>query len=231
MRVRHSLLGLTLFALAAGCADQGGELRDATQRRRAEGAGADSAAEVTPPSADSGETRLPAFAGDTPRAAPPAADSSARDSARPAAGSAWSLASRQGGRSQGMATLRGLRTASQDGFDRLVLDFGDQPLPGWHAEYAARPGAQCGSGEPVQLAGARFLRLRLQSAQAHDEQGEPTVRQRSLELNMPALRALRLVCDFEGEVGVVLGVNAANPYRVLELGNPSRLVLDVRQQP
>jgi hypothetical protein len=112
-----------------------------------------------------------------------------------------------------------------------VLDFGSEPVPGWHAEYAARPGSQCGSGEPVQLAGTRFLRLRLQSAQAHDEQGQPTVRQRNLELNMPVLRALTLSCDFEGEVDLVLGVNAAHPYRVLELTDPSRLVVDFRQQP
>lgn len=30
---------------------------------------------------------------------------------------------------------------------------------------------------------------------------------------------------------VVLGVSAANPYRVLELANPTRLVVDIRRQP
>jgi hypothetical protein len=32
-------------------------------------------------------------------------------------------------------------------------------------------------------------------------------------------------------VEVVVGVSAANPYRVLQLANPSRLVVDVRRQP
>jgi hypothetical protein len=47
---------------------------------------------------------------------------------------------------------------------------------------------------------------------------------------MSALRKMAIACGFEGEVEVVLGVSAANPYRVLELANPTRLVADVQRQ-
>jgi hypothetical protein len=96
---------------------------------------------------------------------------------------------------------------------------------------ATRPALACGSGEPVQVEGERWLRVRLQTAQAHDEQGQPTIRQRRLPLGMPVLREMAVACDFEGEVEVVLGVSAAKPYRVMQLANPTRLVIDIQRQP
>ena len=58
---------LLLAALAAGaCGDQGGELREATQRRRAE---LDTTSTAFDTAAADTSTRLPAFVGDTvPRA-------------------------------------------------------------------------------------------------------------------------------------------------------------------
>jgi hypothetical protein len=45
---------------------------------------------------------------------------------------------------------------------------------------------------------------------------------------LPVLLQLEPTCDFEGEVSWVLGVKAPNRYRVLELKDPPRLVVDVR---
>jgi len=45
------------------------------------------------------------------------------------------------------------------------------------------------------------------------------------------MRAMVMTCDFEGEVGLVIGVTAANAFRVMELANPSRLAIDVQRQP
>lgn len=226
---------LACMAGAAACKDEGGELRDATARRRAELAGRDTTPD-RPGDADADTaTRLPAFAGDTAArtAIVTPRDSAAADSAKkPPAAAGWTVAPRQGGATNGIVTLRGLRAASNpDGFDRLVLDFGDDAVPAWTAAYASRPVLRCGSGEPARIEGERWLRVRLRSAQAHDDQGQPTVRQRQLPLNMPAMREMALTCDFEGEVEVVLGVAAANPYRVMELANPSRLVIDVKREP
>jgi hypothetical protein len=218
---------------AAACKDEGGELRDVTARRRAELANRDTTRDRPQDESADTSTRLPAFAGDTPvRTAVAAPDSAAADTAKRAAPTGWGVAPRQGGTPNVPTTLRGVRAASNpEGFDRMVLDFGADPVPGWHTVYATRPALACGSGEPVQVEGVRWLRVRLQTAQAHDEQGQPTVRQRRLPLGMPVLRELAVTCDFEGEVEVVLGVSAANPYRVMQLANPTRLVIDIQRQP
>jgi hypothetical protein len=224
-----------LATSAAACKDEGGELRDVTARRRAELANRDTTRDRVRDGDTDSTVRLPAFAGDTAaRTSIVTRDSAPADTAKRAAAPAgWGTAPRQGGTPNVPTTLRGVRAASNpEGFDRMVLDFGTGPVPGWRASYSTRPALSCGSGEPVQVEGVRWLRLRMQTAQAHDEQGQPTVRQRRLPLGgMPILREMVISCDFEGEVEVVLGVSAANPYRVMELANPTRLVIDVKQQP
>jgi hypothetical protein len=224
---------LLVATVAVACKDEGGELRDVTARRRAELANRDTTSDRPRDEAADTSTRLPAFAGDTAARTPVVArDSAAADTAKRAAPAGWGMAPRQGGTPNVPTTLRGVRAASNpEGFDRMVLDFGADPVPGWHTVYATRPALACGSGEPVQVEGERWLRVRLQTAQAHDEQGQPTVRQRRLPLGMPMLRELAITCDFEGEVEVVLGVSAANPYRVMQLANPTRLVIDIQRQP
>jgi hypothetical protein len=219
----------------AACGDEGGELRDVTARRRAELANRDTTKDRAPEGGDADTaTRLPAFAGDTgARSAVAGPDSAApADTARRIAPTGWGTAPRQGGNRNVHVTLRGVRAASNpEGFDRMVLEFGADPVPQWRTSYSARPALSCGSGEPVRVEGTRWLRVRLQAAQAHDDAGNPTVRQRRLPLGMPALREMVIACDFEGEVEVVLGVSAAHPYRVMELANPTRLVIDFQRQP
>ena len=233
MRKWGMVAAMLVAAAAAACKDEGGELRDVTARRRAELADRDTTRDRIQDEAPDTSTRLPAFAGDTAARTPVVVkDSAAADTTKAAAPTGWGTAPRQGGTPNVPTTLRGVRAASNpDGFDRMVLDFGADPVPGWHTVYAARPGLACGSGEPVQVEGQRWLRVRLQTAQAHDDQGQPTVRQRRLPLGMPVLREMAISCDYEGEVEVVLGVSAANPYRVMQLANPTRLVIDIQRQP
>lgn len=128
----------------------------------------------------------------------------------------------------GMAVLTGVRTARHPGFDRVVLEFSGADAPGYRAEYASRPVPQCGSGEPVTVAGEGALRIRLEPAQAHDDNGRPSVDRRSFRVDGQVVVEARLICDFEGQVEWLLGVRAPNPYRVLELSSPARIVVDVQ---
>jgi len=220
---------LLLAALAAGaCGDQGGELREATRRRRAE---LDTTS--TAPGDAAGETssRLPAFVGDTaPRAR---ADTGKADSAKAPAGVAteWTSGVRETRHAGVSTTLLGLRVAANAGFDRLVLDFGDDPVPGWRVEYTDRPVQECGSGETVELGTPAALMVRLEYTQAHDDAGRGTLRQRDLALSMPVMRRMVIVCDFEGVVEVAVGAASRQPFRVTELRNPSRIAVDLQQQP
>lgn len=127
-----------------------------------------------------------------------------------------------------VAVLRDVRAASQDGFDRVVFEFEGSAVPGYHVEYVDRPVIQCGSGEPVEVAGDGWLEVRMIPAQAHTEEGQPTAGERERRLSLPVLKELQSTCDFEAHVTWVLGVASPNRYRVLELSNPARLIVDVR---
>jgi hypothetical protein len=126
------------------------------------------------------------------------------------------------------AVLIAVRSAEHDGFDRVVFEFRDKRLPGYHVEYIDRPVRQCGSGNPTPIAGDGWLEVRLEPAYAHDEVGKPTVHDREQLLDLSIVREAELTCDFEAVVTWVLGVTSPNRYRVMELTEPTRLVVDIR---
>jgi len=151
--------------------------------------------------------------------APPAASA--------AASGGWTAGVTEVRRGRG-ATLRAVRTARNEGWDRVVFEFAGGVVPGYHVEYVDRPVRKCGSGDEAQVAGQGWLEVRITPAQAHDEAGRVTVADRERKLALPVLRELELTCDFEADVTWVLGVASPNRYRVQELSNPARLVVDVR---
>jgi hypothetical protein len=127
-----------------------------------------------------------------------------------------------------VATLRDVRVAEHQGFDRVVFEFEEETIPGYHVEYVDKPVRACGSGEPVALAGDAWLEIRIQPARAHDDEGRPTIAERDRMPGLRIVRQLRATCDFEADVTWVLGVASPNRYRVLELRSPARLVVDVK---
>jgi hypothetical protein len=126
--------------------------------------------------------------------------------------------------------LRTVHTAAQVGYDRIVFELSGDSLPGYHVEYSDRPARRCGSGDVVPVSGAARLLVHLEPVRAHDERGNPTVRERERAPALPALKEMKLICDFEGQVEWVLGVAGRTGYRVLELREPPRLVVDVRHR-
>ncbi|HEX8824843.1 MAG TPA: hypothetical protein VF794_33295 [Archangium sp.] len=124
-------------------------------------------------------------------------------------------------------TLREVRAARNEGFDRVVFQFDGDQVPGYHLEYIDKPIIKCGSGDPTEIAGQGWLQVRLQPAQAHAD-GKATVTQREHKPKLPVLAELEMTCDFEAEATWVLGVKNPNKYRVLELKEPTRLVVDVQ---
>jgi hypothetical protein len=126
-------------------------------------------------------------------------------------------------------TLRKIRAGRHASFDRVVFEFTGSAVPGYHIEYVDRPVRQCGSGDTVRVAGDGWLSVRLTPAQAHTDAGRPTISYRERRLRFPLLKELQSTCDFEGEVEWVLGVSSPNRYRVMELSNPARLVVDIKR--
>lgn len=126
------------------------------------------------------------------------------------------------------ATLRSVRAGAHPDYDRVVFEFEGTQLPGYRVEYAKEPVVQCGSGNPVTLAGKGQLQVSFTPAKAHTDAGEPTVATRELKPALPVLLELERTCDFEGEVTWVLGNKSNAPFRILELREPTRLVVDVK---
>ena len=125
------------------------------------------------------------------------------------------------------ALLSEVRSAAHNGYDRFVWQFGGKTLPGYHVEYIDKPIRKCGSGELTEVAGDGWLEVRLYPANAHTEAGKPTVAERERALQLGVARELELTCDFEAVVTWVIGVTSPNRYRVLELEEPARLVVDI----
>src|SRR5690606_31900037 len=102
----------------------------------------------------------------------------------------------------------------------VVFQFEGGRTPGYRVERAEPPIRQCGSGQVVQVEGNDWLRVRLEPSQAHDERGRPTVRERSRRLDLPAVREMRLICDYEGQVEWIIRLAGPAPFRVTELSAP-----------
>ena len=117
--------------------------------------------------------------------------------------------------------------ATEPGFDRLTFEFSGERVPGYRIAYSPPPIRHCGSGDSVPLTGAGFLVVRFEPAQAHDDQGRPTITDRAWAPTLPTVRELKLVCDFEGQVEWAVGLAARRRYRVLEAAAPTRLFVDV----
>src|SRR5881397_4375151 len=130
-----------------------------------------------------------------------------------------------------LAMLHAVETGSSPGYDRVVFKFTGDSAPGYHVEYASTPVRRCGSGDPVSLVGAHHLVVRFEPARAHDEHGNPAPVERDRPLGLPAVKEMKLVCDFEGQVEWAMGVAAVAPYRVSELTGPARVVVDIRRRP
>lgn len=125
-------------------------------------------------------------------------------------------------------TLRSVRAARNEGFDRVVFEFDGPQLPGYRIEYVDKPITKCGSGDETEVAGQAWLQVTLTPAQAHVG-GQSTITELERKVGLPVIQELERTCDFEGEVIWVLGNAHPNKYRVLELQEPTRLVVDVQQ--
>ena len=173
---------------------------------------------VVPPVSEAAPAALPA---------PPPADEVA---APPDTLSAWTTAPtrRDGPTAPPVATLRAVRSATHEGFDRVVFAFSTHDkAPGLRVGYEAAP-VRCGSGEAVAVPG-RALLVSVQPAAAHDERGSVTAPPHPVATGLSAVTALVQTCDFEGEVAWALGVDGERPYRVFTLANPARVVVDVQR--
>jgi hypothetical protein len=83
-----------------------------------------------------------------------------------------------------------------------------------------------GSGDPLRLRGAAFLEVVVR-APTHDEDYRPVLTPTRLRPGFPALREVSAPGSFEGQTTAGIGLTQRVGFRVLELANPTRIVIDL----
>ena len=126
---------------------------------------------------------------------------------------------------QSAPTLTDVRAGGHTGFDRVVFEFRGA-VPEHRVGYVDQL-VQDGSGRPVAVAGAADLEVVFQGANAHRQDGSPTISPRRFSTGLPAVKEVAQIGDFEAVVTYGIGVDRKRPIKVSTLSNPSRLVIDV----
>ena len=130
----------------------------------------------------------------------------------------------------GVLGMKAITAGRHHCYDRVVFTLGGSAtaLPGWRVEYVAHPTSD-GSGNPVAVAGASFLRVVIKAVGVPSDTGVPDPSPKQLTgLSTQVVREVRLDTVFEGQYTAFIGVSATLPFRVFRLSNPARVVVDVR---
>lgn len=133
---------------------------------------------------------------------------------------------------QSQRTIEDVLLLSGDGFDRFVVTFReDAPFfPGYRVEYvdAVADCAADPSESSFDTRGSAFLQFHLTAARSQRDDGTVGAPDRSLPAVSESLLGLHKTCDFEGQITWVFDLAAQTSFRLLELVNPTRLVIDVQ---
>ena len=126
---------------------------------------------------------------------------------------------------QSAPTLVDVRAGRHPGFDRVVFEF-QGAVPEHHVRYVDQL-VEDGSGAPVSVAGSADLEVVFQGANAHEEDGTPSVSPRRFSPGLTAVKEVAQIGDFEAVVSYGIGLDRRRPLTVSTLSGPSRLVIDV----
>ncbi len=131
-----------------------------------------------------------------------------------------------------LARLTAVRTRTGEGTQRIVFEFDGDDVPGWQVGYEPLPALADPTGEPIDLAGAAMLVVRMTPAstvELTDGSFTPTYdgpRRLGIDGGSPG-GELVLTGDFEGLMTWVVGLDARVPFAVDALFEPARLVIDL----
>jgi hypothetical protein len=79
----------------------------------------------------------------------------------------------------------------------------------------------------VEIDGEAFIQIRFLGAQAHDEAGNTTVDDLEIMPGLDSILEIERTGDFEGYLTWVLGLPEELDFRVIDLSDPTRVVVDV----
>ena len=127
--------------------------------------------------------------------------------------------------------LRQVRAMRQQTFDKVVFEF-DGTIPSYNIKYlAGRIYEDLDGKHRIRIAGNAFIQIEMFVIPFDEQQGK-FYQSRGFspkgKLIMPSLRQIEDKGEEEGFYDFLLGVSSRKVYRVTELSNPARLVIDLR---
>jgi hypothetical protein len=144
---------------------------------------------------------------------------------------AWSTAARTGpGGTQPpdgpSAKLGAIRAARHPGYDRVVFQFEGAEVPGYRIEYVREITLGETDDQFLTLQGGALVQATFQGSASEDHRpGTQTVPDK-LTLGLAQVKQIGLAEDWEGVVRLGIGLDHRAGFRVLELHDPPRVVVD-----
>ncbi|MFN2578156.1 MAG: hypothetical protein ABR607_10750 [Pyrinomonadaceae bacterium] len=127
--------------------------------------------------------------------------------------------------------IRTVRAAKQNNFDRVVFEF-EGAIPNFRIEYLKSRIYESTAGrERLRLPGNVFLKINFFVITADERQMQLSKAKNFVprgRLRMPAVQSVKDKEFFEGYYDFLMGLSSRKPYRVTELSNPFRLVIDFK---
>jgi hypothetical protein len=148
-----------------------------------------------------------------------------------AGASAWPTAARAGpGDKQPpegpSAKLTALRAASHPGFDRVVFQFEGTQVPGYRIEYVHEITLGETDDQYLSLEGGALVEATFQGTASDDYRPSTQTVPDELTPDLAQVKQIGLAEDWEGVVRLGIGVDHRAGFRVLELRDPIRVVVD-----
>jgi hypothetical protein len=125
------------------------------------------------------------------------------------------------------AKLTAVRAAAHPGYDRVVFQFEGTRVPGYRIEYVGEIALGESDDEFLTLQGGALVQATFQGSASDDHRpGTQTVPDRFTP-GLAQVKQIGLAEDWEGLVRLGIGLDHRAGFRVLELRDPVRVVVDV----
>ncbi len=123
-----------------------------------------------------------------------------------------------------------IRVARQKGFDRVVFEF-DKGKPEYIIQYLPSNIYSSDAGdEEIKIPGKVFMQVSIYGMPQMEDLPCKLQSYPEGKLNFPAIQQIDEKVWFEGIRDFLIGVKSKKPFRVQELSNPSRLVIDFKHK-
>lgn len=128
---------------------------------------------------------------------------------------------------RGDAMVTGVRSATHDGYDRIVVDLSGNGLVGWEAQWTKNP-VEMGRGERLPVAGNEFLDITIVGTRIPESDQDYKDYFDSFDPHQ--VGPFEWVYDgtFEGRSHLAIGMKTKTEYRIFSLSDPLRVVIDLK---